>query len=565
MLVALIAALISSQTTPDFVARVRAQDSVAIHRAARSAQAEFERRRLALLPVEYARHDGCDVRVGRFCYWVNKEEKPPPEPPKVGSLRAKLITSLDRAAAKIPGDGWIAGQRVRYLVEAARHTDALAAARECRAAASWCASLAAFAMTSTGNVGAADSAVLAAVGAMSAEERCAVADLQLVVDEPLRTRFRSGDCDQRERLAARWFELAAPFYGRAGNPVRVEMFARRVMARIAADSRTPFSPLIGKDLEELVIRYGWPVGWARSPQKTGSWDMYDSAIGYDPPSSFALAPSSAAVESDGAIDDRAWRFDARAARVRFAIPGITALGHLARRIAVFRRGDSTLVVAAFDAAQDTALRPARAPQPELVLVAPGDPEPIVVRGDTARNGVLVAMAPWRPRLVAIQVYDSATTRGARSRDGIVADDTTGGGIGLSSLLLFAGDTLPPARLDSVFARAIAGRIAQDGRLGLFWEMYGVPEGQRVTASIGLVPEPSGGLRRLGEVIGVVEPRTPVRLSWEDAPSIDGSVGGRALLLGLDGIPPGRYRVELSIAVEGAPARRTASAVEIVSR
>ena len=565
MLVAFIAALLTHQAPPDSVARVTVSDSLAIHRGARRAQADFERRRLTLLPLAYSRAEACDAKVGRFCYWVNREEKPPAEPPKVSSLRSRLIASLDRAAAKVPGDGWIAGQRVRYLAEAGRHADAIAAARECRATASWCASLAAFASSGSGNAAAADSAVFAALDAMSSEERCAAADLQLIVDEPLRTRFRNADCAERQRLATRWYELAAPFYGRIGNPVRVEIFARRVMARIAADSRTPFSPMTGKDLEELVIRYGWPVGWARSGHSAATPGATESAIGYDPPASFALAPSSAAVESDGAIDDRAWRFDARAARVRFAIPGVTALGHVARRIAVFRRGDSTLVVAAFDAAQDTALRPARTPKPELVLLAPEDSMPLVVRGDTGRSGVLVVTAPWRPRLVAIQVYDSTTARGARSRDGIVAEDTAGGAIGLSSLLLFAGDTLPPARLDSVFARAIAGRIAQDAKLGLFWEMYGVPDGQRVTASIGLVPEPAGGLRRIGEMIGVVEPRTPVRLTWEDAPTIDGSVGGRALLLGLDGIPPGRYRVELSIAVEGQPARRAASAVEIVGR
>ena len=568
MLVAFIAALLTNQAPPDSVARARLVDSVAVHRAARRAQESFERRRLSLLPVVASRADRCDVRIGRFCYWVNDADSAPPEPEKVAPARNKLVATLDAAARLLPGDRWLAGQRVRYLVEAHRYDDALVAAGECRAAAGWCGSLTVLALHARGDYLAADSAVDATLAAMAPAERCEAVNLEHVAGEPLRRTFRDASCAARDSLAARWMWLARPWYSRAGNPVRSELIARRVMATLAGESRSPFSPSIGRDLQELVVRYGWPTGWARLPVPTSSMGLPadGGAVGYDAAGSLAFGPLGSTVLDPTAAGDDGWRIDDRAAPARFVAPNARAVGKVARRIALFRRGDSVLVVAAYEAANDTVLRRAVAPRASLVLLRDEHTAPIVVdSADTARAGVLIANAPWRPRLVAVEVYDSATARGARSRDGVAAEDTAGGAIGLSSLLLFAGDTLPPARLDSVFARAIAGRIAQDAKLGLFWEMYGVPEGQRVTASIGLVPEPSGGLRRLGEMIGVVEPRTPVRLTWEDAPAIDGSIGGRALLLGLDGIPPGRYRVELSIAVEGQPARRAASAVEIVSR
>jgi hypothetical protein len=86
----------------------------------------------------------------------------------------------------------------------------------------------------------------------------------------------------------------------------------------------------------------------------------------------------------------------------------------------------------------------------------------------------------------------------------------------------------------------------------------------VTASVGLIPDESGFFRRAAERAHLVEPRTPVHLRWEDAPEVSGSVGGRILTLGLDGVAEGSYTVELTLSVEGQPTRRAASRVQIVS-
>ncbi|HVG46423.1 MAG TPA: hypothetical protein VM890_16885, partial [Longimicrobium sp.] len=102
--------------------RAARPDSALVLRGARAAQASFERTRYRNLPWTESRGGGgsCDERIGRFCIYHDDTETdwtPPPEPEAVKRARAALVAALDRAAAATPGDAWIAGQRVRYLVQ----------------------------------------------------------------------------------------------------------------------------------------------------------------------------------------------------------------------------------------------------------------------------------------------------------------------------------------------------------------------------------------------------------------------------------------------------------------
>ena len=51
--------------------------------------------------------------------------------------RAQLLRDLERASDALPGDDWIIGQRIRYLVEG-HDTSAVSVARACRATKWWC-------------------------------------------------------------------------------------------------------------------------------------------------------------------------------------------------------------------------------------------------------------------------------------------------------------------------------------------------------------------------------------------------------------------------------------------
>src|SRR5437016_4945882 len=113
-------------------------DSQHILRSARAAQADFESIRRHNLPKEPG-HGGadCDVQIGRFCYWYDdaaEPQRPPPlESEAITRARDRLLATLDTAALALPGDEWLAGQRVRYLLQSGRSVDALLAARACRA------------------------------------------------------------------------------------------------------------------------------------------------------------------------------------------------------------------------------------------------------------------------------------------------------------------------------------------------------------------------------------------------------------------------------------------------
>ena len=550
---------------PDSVVRpLSRSDPIATQQLARRAQTDFEQRRFARLPTVPGAGDRCDVRVGRFCYWQDAGDSAPPEPKSIDELRTKLIGRLGALAARSPADRWIAGQRVRYLLEAKRADEALAAAKECRADAAWCASLAALALSAGDDVAAADSAVSVALDAMSVEERCAALDIEPLTDGVFRERYHAASCAERDSLRARWLWLARSSYATPGNEVRVELFARHMLARLASESSSPYGRIAEKDMRELVLRYGWASGWGKTQPPVGSLGAMGSPVGFDGPRTFALAPTDADLDDPTTIGDAPRLRDDPTARARFPIRGAKAFGGLTERVALFRRGDSTLAIAAFDASSDTAMHGVDSARTALVLVRDERTPPVVVTTVHVPRGVITAAAPWRPTFLAVELRDSASGRVARARSGVAPIDSDSGRVGLSDLLLFTGDTTPPSALDSVVAHAIVdGRIATSAKLGLFWEMYGLAANERVTATIGLVPDQAGFLRRLAERAGVATPRAPVHLRWEDTPEVHGSVGGRTVVIDLAEVPEGRYTVELTLDVPGQPTRRASSTVEIV--
>ena len=558
-LVALVAANSLSEQQPGM-------DSLSTLRTAKRAQADFELRRHSLLPEVGTNGGRCDAIIGRFCYWVDDDAEHPEEPARIGQLRDALLSRFAAFAATSPGDRWIVGQRVRYLVEAGRFPEAVAAARECRASASWCASLGALALHASGDVRAADSAVTAALDAMSEDERCAAIDIEPLLDGRLRSRYHDATCAVRDTLATRWWWLAQPLYVTQGNPLRAELFARRTLARLAAESRSAYGLAPGRDLEAMVLRYGWPVAWGKHTTNIGYTTADGGAVGFDAKPTLAFGPSARAVEDVSSVDDDSYDLTDRHAPARFTSAPVAAIGSLRRHVSTFRRGDSTLVVAAYDADGDTAVATAKEPVSALVLLRDERTPSVIVRGGTGKHGVLTAIAPWRPRLVAVEMLDSATRRSARARDGVASRDTVRYRVDLSDLLLFgASDSSTAFTLESVASQALAtGRIRIGAKLGLFWEMYGLEANERVTATVGLVPAEEGLLRRLAERARLASPRTPVHLQWSDAPEVRGSVGGRALVIDLGDIPTGRYIVELSVNVDGQPLMRAASAIEVIS-
>jgi hypothetical protein len=561
----LIAITVAASAQADSVpTRSSPSDSIAVAKQAHRLQRDFENRRFLLLPLVASRGDNCDVRVGRWCYWQEDAESAPADPKSIVELRARFLDRLAGLATRVPGDRWISGQRVRYLSEARRGEDAITVARECRAGAVWCSSIAVLAYRAAGNIAAADSALSSALASMSPDERCAALDIEPVVDGTFRDRYHAADCAGRDSLAARWFWLARGSYADSANEVRVEIFSRRLFAQLASESSSPYGHITGPELRELVLRYGWSESWGRTAPEPGQLDP-GRAVGFDGPHTFPLAPSDGALGDVNAIVDPPRMRSDPTARARFPIHGTKTLGGIASRIALFRRGDSTLAIAAYDATTDTAMRGVDTARAAFALLRDERTPPVVARFVRGTKGILMAMAPWRPSVVSVELSDSTSERAARARAGIPLGDTASGRVELSDLLLFSADSDLATALDSVVSHAIIdGRIASGARLGIFWEMYGLDQGERVTASVSLIPDEAGFFRRAAQRAHLVEPKTPVHLRWEDAPEVSGSVGGRILTIALDGVEEGNYTVELTLSVPGQPTRRASSRVQIVS-
>ncbi|MGH7567816.1 MAG: hypothetical protein ACREL9_02435 [Gemmatimonadales bacterium] len=553
-------------------------------RSARAAQAAFERARRANLPLSWGRSGGsarCDERIGRFCFWHDDGEAtgdPPPEPPRIGQARARLIRTLDSTATLLPGDGWIAGQRVRYLVEDGRAAAALDVARACRASSPspgwWCDALAGFALHAAGDFAGAEAAFRAALDAMPAEKRCRWSDLTLLLDDAAAARYGRLGCAQRQPVEARAWWLARPLFLLPGNDRLTEHYARRTMARLWEDALSAYNLRWGDDQAEIMIRFGWPVRWSEERPEIGR-SLERVIVGHQRTPGFHFLPSARAVNDPTTGDSDDWDLAAARPRERYAPFYATAFGTVTHQIARFRRGASWLVVAAYDLEGDTLF--AGRPIEAALALAQDTREPPVVQHllRAPRRGVLVATASGSALLASVEILARADRRAARARS-ILRPAVAATRVSLSDLLVYdpPSPAHPPSSsdsvsgdLDAVIPRVRGSLTVPAGRrLGLFWELYGVdPGGEVVTFDLAVTRTGGSWLRRATESLGLSAPRAPVRLQWREVPEWSGPAAGRALTLDLTGVTPGRYRIALTVLAAGQSPTTISRELLIVGR
>ncbi|HEX4601617.1 MAG TPA: hypothetical protein VH116_09535 [Gemmatimonadales bacterium] len=550
---------------------VEPQDSAQRVEAARQAQRTFEVTRRFNLPQGAGSSSGrCDTRIGRFCYWPDEPgDSGPAEPARISQARDRLVAALDSAAALLPGDPWIAGQRVRYLLDARRPGPALAAAQHCRAAAWWCAALVGLALHSAADFAGADSSFARALRAMPPAERCRWTDISPLLDGAVRREYERSSCEARQALTDRWWWLATPLFSRRGNDRRSEHFARVAWAAILQDGANPFGLGWADDLRELLIRYGVPTRW--SANRSASTPDDPGIVGHDREPGFQFGPSPHALAAPGNARPADWNLTALQAREQYAPPYAARFVTLPHQVAVFHHGDSAVVVAAYDPSPDTVFA-ARAIEAALVL-AREDAPLVAARHDVVAHGrdVLVAAAPWGPLLVSLEVVAAPERSVGRVRCGLRWDDAGGkqrtGRVSLSDILLFDPPTMLPASLAGAGPLAYGSdRVPQAKRLGLFWEVYGLdPGGEAITATLALTAERRGWVRRVAESVGLVARRRAVQLRWVEVPSALAGVASRALALDLGGVTPGRYRIELTVAPGDQDPLTATRQIEVVER
>lgn len=542
------------------------RDSARVLRDARRAQAAFELRRRGLLPESWIGGGRCDVRIGRFCYWYDEGAGDgPAEPPRIGAERDGLLARLAVARAAV-ADPWLIGQQVRYRLEHGAPDSALAALAGCAAAAGWCDALRGLVHHARGDAPAAASAFAAARGAMPSDARCAWTDIRLLLDGEARAAYEALPCAARDSVAERYWWLATPFFARGGNDRRNEHEARLALARLLADSRTPYTESWRDDLSELLVRYGWPERWSRRPAPLSQPGAV-AIVGHDPSPAWHFAASAAARADPYAAAPDDWSLREPLAVERYAPPFARRLHDLPATAAVLRRGDSLLVVATYHAPEELAAA-GGAGELTMALVREAD-APRLLRAPLApQGGALAALAPDRPYLLSLEILAGAA-HAARARFAVRPPPVVAG-FGISDLLLHepareAGEAaarppLPPA-LDAVLATALgADRLRTPGRLGVYWELYGLPPGAgavELTLTVG--GNPPGWTARVWERLRRRPPRTPVHLRWTDVVVAEpGAPVARDITVELPALPAGRYELALR-------ARDAAGGREVVAR
>jgi len=529
------------------------QDSARDQGRARNAQASFERSRRALLPLGSSGGGRCDVHLGRYCWWYDDSQPVfPPEASTITQRRAELLSELDALGERYPGSDWLAAMRVHYRVDGHQYVVADSVARSCRASAWWCAELVGYAAHARADETGADSAFALSASLMPVDVACAWRDVSTLLAGDDRDFYAHRSCDERVNLEKRYWLLSRPQLSTPYNEWQNEFNSRRVLVWLGERAATPHLLGWADDAAELVLRYGWPTAWSRAVASV-QLGADPSIIGHDPSPSFAFAPERWLVDSLRPLAVDAWDMISHQAEARYAPPRVRRVATAAVQFARFRRGDSTLVVAAWTAADDSLVTPVG-----TLGVATSDGTIAIGASDSGRVGRTRVMMSGTPFLVGVDVSDTTKRTLARSRVTLAVGPDSNR-LRVSDLLAYRADEGPASSLDSALARAVPGdTVTRDRPIGLFWETYGIASGgESIELSLSVERVDHSWIRSARQHLKLTPIDTPIRIHWADArPSTD-SAAPHAVALDLGNLDAGRYRLTLTLTpVDGAPASTT---------
>lgn len=525
-----------------------APDSTQILRRARDLQARFERRRRQLLPRFYTGVADRCVIVGRFCEWHPRieDKEVPEEGDNIRAARAALLRHLVNASAALPGDDWIIGQRVRYLLES-RDTSAIGVARDCRATQWWCEALLGLALHVSGDFAAADSIFAIALDDMPSLVRCHWTNLSPLLDDDFRGTYRKMTCAQRAVVNPRMWWVADPLYMTPGNDRRTEHFSRVMHTALQKDAMNTYGLSWGGDLGELILRFGWAEKWTQQPSTSALVDARPGITGHEREPGFHFFLTRRPPDSLGPIADSMFEIDQFPPREQYSPRYARAFAPLDAQVARFRRGDSTRIVAAYDVNADTLFGQR---QFGAALVAMGNESAAPARNEIADSppkNVLTVTTPWKSQLVGVELLAADGAGAARWRSGFEEIPLDSNRISVSDLLFVDGSPSLPVDLDDAIPRAHGGtKFRRDTKIGLFWELYGrAPADSALPISLTITPIDQGLLRRAFRALRIVPKPTPLNIRWQENGAA-GVLSARSVLLDLSLVPAGRYAVKLEV-------------------
>ena len=543
---------------------------------ARAAQAVFERRRIRHLPLRMQPFGGeCDEIVGRLCTTYSEGEwYPVPEAAEIVRLRTDLIATLDSLQEMAPGSEWILGQRVWYRHAAGDLEDARATAGACGTVdPAWCRALEGFALHSLGRYDEAGRMFELALAGMDEELRRRWTVLRWPVDSDLRDRLETLDDDpatQAAMLRLVWW-LADPLYLVPGNDRQTEHYSRWTVARLRDRARNPFRLSWGADLEQLTVRHGWEMGWERSPAR--DYTSLDDVVGHKHPEGRDFMPSGDVVADPVSATPEDLRADQRRPRSLYAPAYAPILLPMEGQLAVFPRGETTVLVASSFLPEDTTWhaghrhpRPWMEPGPlsdqsdriglfALPVAASGmggdhagAPAPLRAIRTGEAEGALQLEVPTGNSVVSAESWSPARMMAGRLRMGVAERLALPDIATLSDLILLESHGGPAESLEEVLDRVLPRARVRPGQpFAIGWEVAGLgfrPETLRFEVSVERADR--GVLSRVGSFLRISSPPRPIALSWEDAGPTEPRHDFHYLAVDIPDLEPGRYRIRLAL-------------------
>jgi hypothetical protein len=316
---------------------------------------------------------------------------------------------------------------------------------------------------------------------------------------------------------------------------------------IEQDSRTTMSDWWGADDRQALLRYGVALWYTQGEVRRGYMGPPEIA-GIRRQPSFNFFPDGHVFASPDQLTPEDWEYWNVESRPTYAPIWADSFQPLINhQVALFRRGDSAYIVAAFDVNDNAALGSTRRAGTFAAVVDRGGVlQPFGTTIEKAGMSVISTLtAPWRPMIISLEVLDSAKRAAGRARFAPRLPPM-GTRLGLSDLLLYAPRDAAPKSLSEAVPIALHSfDVPTNKQIGIFWETYGVhSESETLDYALAVEPIDQNMIHRALVGLHVVDPERGLNLQWRETPSIASGVASRGITVDLSRLKPGQYRVRL---------------------
>jgi hypothetical protein len=413
---------------------------------------------------------------------------------------------------------------------------------------------------------------------MSPEARQRWRDPRDLLDRDGRELLDSADPGSRRRSVERFWSLSDPLFLVDGSDRWTEHLSRQVLARIREDASTPYQLRWGDDLAEVLVRYGWEVGWERITPRPGSLAGSAGAVGHHHPESRDHTPPGAALARLGETVSDEWNPGSRRLPRTGYAPSYAPV-FLPADAEIYRvpRGDTLLLVALVALPADTTWHRSHGHAPPQVPSRFGprsgqvgafawrDGRVVAGKRKPGVAGVLQLALPPGEYLLSMEAWAPDSARAGRLREGLDWEGLPRDVPALSDLFLVDPQGREPAVLEDVHDQLVPGSLGTGRSVRVAWEVNGLgwrPETLRYHLDV--VRADESLVRRVGRFLRLVGDAEAVTLSWTEAGPLEPGPHFRSALVTLPpGTSPGLYRVRLRVETGGRETLEAARRITVV--